>query len=120
MGLLDEPETELTGIHRELTRLLAFIGFDVEDEKAFPPYQVDCYVEELHVAFEADGPQHRGKADRKRDSQLLACYALPVVRVTSAALEGSDLHKMKMLARSILRSSWLGSADQRREFIFRG
>jgi very-short-patch-repair endonuclease len=116
MPLSNEARTTRTGIHLELIRLLESMGFEVEEERPFPPYSVDCYVEALHAAFEADGPQHSGQKDRARDDLLMAQYALPVVRLTAAALTGTEEYKFKMLARSALRSSWEPSADARRHY----
>ncbi len=116
MALAEDPQVTDTGIHLELTRLLEDMGYGVEKERPFSPYSVDCYVDELHVAFEADGPSHTARRDEKRDTYLLATYALPVIHVTQAALTGSEVHKLKMLSRAILKWSWGGSAPQRREY----
>lgn len=59
--------------------------------KKFGKYQVDVYVPELHVAFEADGEHwHEDKErDARRDAYLLEEFDLPVIRLT-----GKELHEI--------------------------
>src|SRR3990167_11217070 len=89
------PLTTDTRPQRRLTRLLTAVGFEVREEVSFPPYTVDCFVERLHTAFEADGPQHSATHDRRRDTLLLERYGLPVFRLTAAGAgyaQGGNLY----------------------------
>lgn len=71
----------MTLIEEQLEAIVKALGFAVESERPFPPYRVDVYCDELHVAFEADGPMHTRPRDKKRDAALLDQYALVVHRV---------------------------------------
>ncbi len=114
MGIMDTPlSTTRTQIHLRLTKALEDMGFDVEEETSFPPYYVDCYIREIHVALEADGPTHTEKKDYKRDIILLAQYALPVIRVNYEILQGKEKPMFKLIARAALRGPWVSSADDR-------
>ncbi len=82
--------TRLTKGHKRLHSLVVDCGLDVDDEVEFPPYTVDIYVPELHVAIEYDGPKHDQRAqklrDQKRDRELWETYALPVLRINHAEM----------------------------------
>lgn len=84
------PPTTETLPHRQLHGLLVELGFIVEDERRFGRYSVDCYVAELHLAFEADGEDfHRGRArarDNDRDMWLMERAGLPVLRLADREL----------------------------------
>lgn len=77
----DNRRTEFTNGQLRLAELVGKVGFPNEMEVNFPPYTVDIYVYEAHVALEFDGPTHYKKKDRKRDTFLLANYQLPVFRI---------------------------------------
>jgi very-short-patch-repair endonuclease len=65
----------------KLEKLINAAGFRVVLEEVFPPYIIDCYCIDDHVAFEADGkPYHHKKADKTRDDYLINIYKLPVKR----------------------------------------
>ncbi|KKN86932.1 hypothetical protein LCGC14_0264950 [marine sediment metagenome] len=66
--------------------LLKTVGFELEEEVSFSPYTVDIYVRSRHIAFEADGPQHSETRDKRRDTYLMAKYALPVYRLDYSEL----------------------------------
>ncbi len=120
MGIMDSPPpTTRTRIHKRLTAALEAMGFDVEEEVSFPPYIVDCYIRNLHVALEADGPTHVAEKDAKRDTVLLATYALPVIHLSQAALTGKENHVFKMIARAALQGSWITSVANRTTFAKR-
>lgn len=107
-------ETTLTGPHRELIAFLKGMGYRVEDERAFPPYSVDCYIEKLHMGFEADGPQHMKKHDKTRDQILMRDYALPIIRMKSDELASSEV--MYYFVEKVLDSAWGNSAKSRRKY----
>ena len=84
-----DQKKSMTGIHVRLTGLIQNLGFHVEDEHPFPPYSVDCYVPEAHVAFEADGPGHLKKRDAARDAELELIYGVLVRRFSQKDLENT-------------------------------
>lgn len=110
MSLLEsEPKYTMTEGHQRLNQLLSGFGFVVEDESEFPPFTVDCYISDLHLAFEYDGPQHSKARDEKRDAYLMMQFGLPVLRVS--ALEPDSM--LRELCRALLHS-WEDSAKYRR------
>ena len=70
-----------TKIERQLYRILDEMGLSFIEEQEFPPYRVDAYCPELHVAFEADGPHHTRARDKRRDALLMKQYGLHVHRI---------------------------------------
>jgi len=95
---MSEPVTEMSDLHRELTRLLQNWGLELMDEVPFPPFQVDIYVPQAHVAIEADGPQHNRRADERRDEKLFELYDLPVIHVTDEAIAEQASLRYALLA----------------------
>ncbi len=114
MALL-EPGAKytLTEGHKALIYALEHLGFSVEDEVTFPPYTVDCYIENVHMAFEFDGPQHSHKRDEKRDTILMARYALPVIRVTEFSKDPVTV--ISQIAAELI-DLWKSSSNNRRGF----
>ena len=110
-----EP-TPTTGTlpHRRLREYLDQIGFYVEDEVAVGPYHVDCYVRELHLAFEADGPHHSQKRDVARDAMILTRWALPTCRLRSVVL--GDPGASEALLRAFV-DKWRDSVEDRTAFV---
>jgi very-short-patch-repair endonuclease len=80
----------MSDAHRELIRLLQNWGVGLMEEVEFPPYTVDIYVPDAHVAIEADGPHHSRRHDDKRDQQLYERYSLVVLRVQNELLSHPD------------------------------
>ena len=112
MSLLQQDiKTTLTDIHLKLIALLEKLGYLVEIEVEFPPKRVDCYLPELHVAFEADGPQHAMRADADRDAYLISRYGLPVYHLSS---EDLNEDKLLNLIREVLDSTWKFTTVERR------
>lgn len=76
-------KTQGTGGELKLRALIEKEGYEHEDNKSFPPYEVDVYVPEFHLAFEFDGrPYHSFKSrDRRRDEHLMKIYGLPICRI---------------------------------------
>lgn len=110
-----EPKTSLTRPHLNLLRFLEDLGYDVEIEKSFPPYWVDCYLTELHVAVEADGPQHKNRQkDSTRDDYIMATYGCPVVRLMSEELAGSYVDFLEALASTVIAYQWAESVVDRK------
>ena len=108
------PGVTNTVPHRQLVALLEWLGFTVEEEKGFYPYHVDVYVPELHVAFEADGPQHRERPDAELDERLLGTYGLPVYRLPAVVLNLARERILHILIGALLQNQWLASATERR------
>lgn len=70
-----------TRCHLALEKLLTSCGLRVQKEVVFPPFIVDCYVDDIYVAFEADSKiWHSKKRDRARDASILEKYKLPIKR----------------------------------------
>lgn len=68
----------------QLERILSGI-VTVQRQKSFPPYMVDFYLPELHIAIEHDGDYHFDPAvqmsDLDREVELQNEYGLTVIRV---------------------------------------
>ena len=93
--------TSDTAIQRALHAILVDLGFDVEDEVAVGTYSLDCYVRELHVGFEADGPLHLGRAQRRhdedRDTWIHVHAGIPVMRVSGPSLRDQDATRERII-----------------------
>jgi very-short-patch-repair endonuclease len=107
--------TTLTGPHLELLNILGNLELDYIEEKRFHPYVVDAYIPDLHVAFEADGPQHSIPRDEKRDTYLASTYALPVIRLETVDLTTRE-RAYKALLMVILEGAFTRSALDRIEY----
>ncbi|KKK94180.1 hypothetical protein LCGC14_2685450 [marine sediment metagenome] len=97
---------------RQLEALLNELGFDVETETLAGTFFLDCYVRELHMGFEADGPTHdvpkQRQHDAYRDHVIWETHRVPILRVKSLELEDWD----KGLATGLL-DRVLGFIDSR-------
>lgn len=111
-----EPDYTRTKPHMRLVKVLQHLGYEVELEASFPPKWVDCYLPELHVAFEADGPQHTQVKDDDRDAFLMVTYALPVYHVSSDILvEKTSLDEVaRGILKIVLTKVWGVSLIERR------
>lgn len=91
--------TTLTVIHKNLHATLWGLGFDVEDEYHVGPYSLDCYLEELHLGFEADGQKyHKAAKDAVRDAWILENSGIPILRIKDYDLKRSnDPETVKMI-----------------------
>ena len=116
MSLVDDQHqpTTLTQPHRQLLEALEGLGLSVTIEMSFPPYHVDCYLPDYHVAVEADGPSHSRRKDETRDDQLMVAYALPVYRVDSGILGRGSEAVWRALALEILGKTWRATLVERR------
>jgi very-short-patch-repair endonuclease len=77
----------ITKCHQRLHDILAGLGFKVVDNADFEPYKIDCYVDELHLGFEADGiGYHWKRRDAKRDAFILENYRVKILRITDKDL----------------------------------
>lgn len=75
--------TERSGGHRRVEKYLNEEALEFESEKAFPPYTVDIYFPEWHIALEIDGPFHGKNKDYVRDEYLRVHYGLIILRMSS-------------------------------------
>lgn len=105
--------TQFTKPHQRLSEILGKFT-SVEVEREFPPYVVDCYLPEYHVAFEADGPHHSVLRDERRDDVLMTHYALPVFRADVDTLRKRPEEALSGLIDEVLRVSWGITVDQRK------
>ncbi len=109
--------TEFTALQRRLTLTLERLGFYVEEEVPVGAYRLDCYVRELHMAFEADGPMHRGfsaqRRDRKRDAWIREVAGIPVIRVDGKLLAPDRGDMLWFLIHDNIEV-YAASAEQRR------
>lgn len=78
-----QQETERTKWHVWAERQISSLGIQYRSEVPFPPYQVDIYIPDCHVAIELDGPSHLKKHDEKRDQELRENYGLETIRFTT-------------------------------------
>ena len=112
--LTQDQQTDWTLLHRRLVKVLQATGYKVDVEVEFQPWRVDCYLPELHMVVEADGPHHSKTRDATRDADLLERYGLFVIRVPESELttlwRGSGY-----MMRLILEYFLAPSAAERRE-----
>ena len=115
-----EPQaTTMTAPHRQLIAVLEEVGFAVEVEVEVGPYSLDCYVREVHLGFEADGPLHRGGRQRRhdagRDAWILEHAGIPIMRVFDRAL--ATIEGRERLRDSIIDfvDDFIGDLNERRE-----
>lgn len=91
-GRLAQRGRRVTRIHKALQAFLQRAGFNVVIDAPFGRYQVDCYVPDYHLAFEADGdywhslPDVRER-DARRDIALLQNFNLPTVRFSETEIK---------------------------------
>lgn len=101
---------ERSGPHRRLERWLAAEGITFESEREFPPYRVDIYLTEWHLAIEVDGPYHLVKRDRLRAKQLEEMYQMPTLRLNHNLSRGPAIAKVKAFIEAHAES-----VDQRKQ-----
>lgn len=77
----DNQLTVLTDPHRKVMDILEKMGVGLMEEVDFPPYRIDLYLPDYHVAVEIDGPMHSKRQDLKRDMNLSLEYWLPTFRI---------------------------------------
>lgn len=68
--------------HRKVESVLEELGisfFTEHDE--FPPYRLDNYLPEFHLAVETDGPSHSARKDQVRDEWLKQRYGIETLRI---------------------------------------
>lgn len=66
--------------HRYMEKVLGEMGISFMSEQPFPPYTVDIYLPEWHLAIEIDGPFHSAAKDKLRDDYLEVTYGLRLMR----------------------------------------
>jgi len=81
MPKYSKADSSRSGIHRRVEDVLDGMSLSYESEVYFPPYHVDIYMREWHLAIEADGPFHNRRKDEGRDALLLEKFGLIVIRL---------------------------------------
>jgi hypothetical protein len=76
--------TYMTDAHTAVIKALERRGLGLMYEVDFPPYRVDIYLPDFHVAVEVDGPRHTDRVDRKRDHELGEEYRLRIFHISAA------------------------------------
>lgn len=89
--------TKRTPIELALRRLLIEASYNIREQAWFGRNVVDVYVEELNIAFEADGAYwHQDKvAEAERDSRLITQGLFAVVHLTENDLQPWSEVKLK-------------------------
>ena len=113
MGLLEDSPTFLSDLHKKAVKLIEIIGVELIEEVDFPPYRVDCYLPDYHIAVEIDGPQHTKPADLKRDLFLMREYKLPVLHITEPELKNKIYFRETLL---YFIEDWNKTVEERWEF----
>jgi very-short-patch-repair endonuclease len=83
--------TVVSEVHAKVIHFLESRGVQLIEEVPFPPYTVDIYIPDYHIAVEVDGPQHSKKNDTKRDKVLIKEYKLWMFRVTDREFNSNPL-----------------------------
>lgn len=78
--------SERSGYHRRVERILDEMKLNYMSEEPFPPYKVDILLTAAWAAIEVDGPFHKAKHDKVRDQYLLEHYKLPILRLKQKVL----------------------------------
>ncbi len=92
--------TSGTALERTLHAVLAHMGFYVEDSVQVGLWELDCYVRELHLGFEADGPTHSGHRqvkDAVRDTRIREQFGIEILRIPGRLLGGSEQGLTEMI-----------------------
>jgi very-short-patch-repair endonuclease len=100
------------GFGIELEKVLEGIA-SVERQKSFPPYCVDFYLPDFHIAVEHDGDYHKDPAvqmsDLDREVELQNEYGLNVIRVPY----DNEAAGLNAILRYILRAQQEGFLPRR-------
>ena len=113
-----EIKTTLTVPHLRLIEALEHLDVEIVVEGEFPPYSVDCYLPDYHIAVEADGPSHSPIKDADRDARLMVEYALPVFRISSEDLDKGKQYIYEVLILDLLERSWKNSVVDRKMYAW--
>ena len=95
---MTEIPTVLSAAHKKVIKQLENWGIQLMEEVDFPPYRADCYLPDIHVVIEVDGPHHSKKADEKRDAEFLKCFFLPTFRIKTKDATHSERWKSELFA----------------------
>ena len=103
--------TYMTDAHVAVAEALERAGLGLQVEVEFPPYRVDIYLPDHHLAVEVDGPVgHSNRENDRRDTALWQAYGLKTLRVRH------DVKKEQLLAEVRLTiKEWGHDAAARRE-----
>ena len=97
---------EMTSCHRCLHRILSELGFQIIDNYKIngTNYAVDCKIEELEIAAEADGKFFHTfkKRDAKRDAIIKEKTGISIIRIPEKLLDRKhDLEVKEIILRNI-------------------
>lgn len=98
--------------HRRIEKLLDEMGIAYFSEFHFPPYIVDIYLVEWHIAMEIDGPYHSKGKDYTRDRYITEFYGVPIMRLNARIWRGAN--KLKTLILEFIEEN-CGQVDERKE-----
>lgn len=90
-------EAQRSGPHRRVEGFLETMGLNYTSERYFPPYTVDIYMSEFHIALEIDGPFHSPPKDRARDKYLRETYGLIIMRIDGKKYIKEDKTKQAII-----------------------
>ncbi len=80
---LRQSQTEPENLLWKILRNRRFLGLKFRRQHSFPPYILDFYCDELHVAIELDGGQHNEDSAETRDrrrSDYFSQHGIEVIR----------------------------------------
>lgn len=77
----DATPSQRSGPHRRVEKILDGMDINYSSEEGFPPYTLDIYLPEWHLAIEVDGPAHSVKKDEVRDRWFLEFHGIPTLRL---------------------------------------
>lgn len=109
----ERPDTELTGLHRELLGIIQGMGVQVVAEYPVGPYRLDCYLPEAHIGVEADGPGHSKSRDRRRARAIYDNYRIPILHLSDAAIKKED--RVREAVDGMIRDFAGNAAERKRE-----
>jgi very-short-patch-repair endonuclease len=90
--------TERTKPHRRVEKCLDEMSISYMSEREFPPYTLDVYLPEWHLAIEIDGPYHNQKHDATRDRWLLEWHGIHTLRLNATKWKSTAKVKATILA----------------------
>jgi very-short-patch-repair endonuclease len=90
-------DTERSKPHRRIENILDQMGLNYLSEFKFPPYIVDIYLPEWHLAIEVDGPFHSKGKDYVRDRYILEFDGVPILRINATIWNSTTKLKAMIL-----------------------
>ena len=107
----NRDNSQRSGPHRRVEKILDEMGVSYLSEYPFPPYIVDIYLPEWRLGVEIDGPLHNKAKDKVRDNYLDAWYQVPILRISAKVWQKSKSIEEQITAFIELHAE---SADDRK------